>query len=99
MVTNTDMHSQFANVMDTPVLVLFDPSLHPGAKEVPVSVYEAALAEGGNESEAEGKFVPIEYGVETGEAERIAVDGVSRGGMGGGGDTSAGMCWCWRRQR
>lgn len=36
-----------------------------------------------------GKFVELEYGVESGEAERIAVDGVSRGGMGEG-DENAG---------
>lgn len=41
-------------------------------------MYEAAL----ESRDENGKFVQLEYGIETGEAERIAVDGVSRGGMG-----------------
>lgn len=53
-------------------------------------MYEAALAEGGKESESEGKFVELEYGIETGEAERIAVDGVSTGAMAGGGEDTSG---------
>lgn len=53
-------------------------------------MYESALAEGSGIAgeDAKGKFVQLEYGVETGEAERIAVDGVTRGGMEGDGESA-----------
>ena len=35
-------------------------------------------------TDLKAKFIELEYGIETGEAERIAVDGVSRGVMEGG---------------
>jgi COP9 signalosome complex subunit 6 len=41
-------------------------------------VYESALSEG-KDSDGGAKFVKLEYGVETGEAERIAVDAAQRG--------------------
>lgn len=69
---------------------MFDPTPSPGSQTLPLKVYEAALAEGGKESESEGKFVELEYGIETGEAERIAVDGVSTGAMAGGGEDTSG---------
>ena len=40
--------------------------------------------EGGEKTEVKAKFVELEYEIETGEAERIAVDGISRGAMEGG---------------
>lgn len=45
------------------------------ASGLPLKVYEAAI-EG---EEGNVKFAELGYGIETGEAERIAVDGVSRG--------------------
>lgn len=45
-----------------------------------MTVYESSLDEPPSEGmSGRGKFVKLEYGVESGEAERIAVDGVSRG--------------------
>ena len=73
--------------IDTPIFLLFDPSA-PHEQNLPLKVYEAALAEGGKQEQSEGGFVQLEFGIETGEAERIAVDGVSRGGMGGDEDSS-----------
>ncbi|ORY29165.1 hypothetical protein BCR39DRAFT_533045 [Naematelia encephala] len=85
------LHQQFTSLIDTPVFLLFDPTPSSAQEiaELPIKVYEAALAELGKESEAEGKFVELEFEIETGEAERIAVDGVSRGGIGSGGDENA----------
>ncbi|KAK8843443.1 hypothetical protein IAR55_007100 [Kwoniella newhampshirensis] len=82
------LHQRFTESIETPVFLIFHPDPTPGSQALPITIYEAALAEGGKESEAEGKFVQLEYGIETGEAERIAVDGVSRGGMGGDGEES-----------
>ena len=76
--------------LNTPIFVLFDPTPAPGSQALPLAVYEAALPEGGKENDVEGQFVQLEYGIETGEAERIAVDGVSRGGLNGGGEESFG---------
>jgi COP9 signalosome complex subunit 6 len=67
--------------------LLFHPSSTPD-QDLPVTIYESALAEGSNDDESAGKFVELEYGIETGEAERIAGDGVSRGDTGGGDEDS-----------
>ena len=57
---------------------------------MPIKAYEAAITEGGRVSDDHVKFVELEYGIETGEAERIAVDGISRGGTGDGEESSGG---------
>lgn len=58
--------------MDSPILLVFGTDEAPG---LPLKVYEGARAGDDNID----KFAEVPYGVETGEAERIAVDGVSRG--------------------
>lgn len=73
---DVDLHRQFSILIDTPIFLLFDPG--NSTQDLPLTVYEAAL----ESRDENGKFVQLEYGIETGEAERIAVDGVSRGGMG-----------------
>ena len=80
-------HTQFVSSIDTPIFLLFDPSA-PHEQHLPLKVYEAALAEGAKQDQSDGGFVELEFGIETGEAERIAVDGVSRGAMGGDEDSS-----------
>jgi COP9 signalosome complex subunit 6 len=59
-------------------------------------VYESALAEGAagasGDAGSKAKFMQLEYGVETGEAERIAVDGVTRGDMDGDGESAGTRC-------
>ncbi|WWC73242.1 uncharacterized protein I206_107208 [Kwoniella pini CBS 10737] len=82
------LHKQFAEIIETPIFLLFDSEHQPASQALPVKIYEAALAEGGKDEDTKGKFVELVYGIETGEAERIAVDGVSRGGMGGEGEES-----------
>lgn len=66
------------------VFVLFNPDIPEDAQALPFTVYESALTEG---ADGDGKFVQLEVGVETGEAERIAVDGITKE-VGGDGDTS-----------
>ena len=58
--------------MDSPILLVFGTDEASG---LPLKVYEGARAGDDNVD----KFAEVPYGVETGEAERIAVDGVSRG--------------------
>lgn len=60
------------------MFVLFNPHIADDAKHLPFTAYEAALPEGDAGERADGKFVQLESGIETGEAERIAVDGVTK---------------------
>jgi len=70
-------------VVESPIFLLFDPSPSPTAQDLPIKIYESALSESAAEDrDPKETFVQLAYGVETGEAERIAVDGVSRGGQG-----------------
>jgi len=59
-------------LVDSPVLLVFGTDEASG---LPLKVYEGARAGEDNID----KFAEVPYGIETGEAERIAVDGVSRG--------------------
>ncbi|CAD6564077.1 MAG: hypothetical protein TREMPRED_003183, partial [Tremellales sp. Tagirdzhanova-0007] len=81
---DVSLHEQFAISLDTPIFLLFNPTPSPGSQNLPLKVYEAILVEGGEKTEVKAKFVELEYEIETGEAERIAVDGISRGAMEGG---------------
>jgi hypothetical protein len=60
------------SLVDSPVLLVFGTDEASG---LPLKVYEGARAGEDNID----KFAEVPYGIETGEAERIAVDGVSRG--------------------
>ncbi|KAL7421218.1 hypothetical protein Q5752_004103 [Cryptotrichosporon argae] len=80
------VHEQFTATLETataPLFLLFHPSIPRGAQNLPISIYEAAPehADGAGAT----KFVALKYGIETGEAERIAVDGVARGDGGDNG--------------
>jgi hypothetical protein len=63
---------QIMSLVDSPVLLVFGTDEASG---LPLKVYEGARAGEDNID----KFAEVPYGIETGEAERIAVDGVSRG--------------------
>lgn len=71
-----------ANESGPSFFVLFNPDIPQNTKVLPFSVYESALPEGDQDSDKEGKFVQLDCGIETGEAERIAVDGVTKDGSG-----------------
>lgn len=57
-------------MIDSPILLLFSTAETSG---LPIKVFEAVA------DETVDGFVQLDYGIETGEAERIAVDGISRG--------------------
>lgn len=77
------LHAQFASSVETPIFLLFDPDPASGTQALPLKIYESAtVTDTTGEISGEGKFVELEYGIETGEAERIAVDGVAKGGAG-----------------
>ncbi|WVO18308.1 hypothetical protein L204_106023 [Cryptococcus depauperatus] len=77
------LHSQFLSLLETPVFLLFNPDPPPESQNLPITIFESAVITENGEDGEEGKFVKLEYGVETGEAERIAVHGVVKGGIGG----------------
>jgi COP9 signalosome complex subunit 6 len=60
------------SLIESPILLVFGTDEASG---LPLKVYEAARAGDDNIEQ----FAELPYGIETGEAERIAVDGVSRG--------------------
>ncbi|KAG8807634.1 hypothetical protein FRC18_005434, partial [Serendipita sp. 400] len=85
------MLSQFTAYTQNPLLLI----LHPGIKgtqqqeeqsqqqqqqQLPLSLYEPNLGYGSSKT----MLIKVEYKVETGEAERIAVDWSAKGGEGGG---------------
>jgi COP9 signalosome complex subunit 6 len=78
------------SLIDSPILLVFGTDEAAG---LPLKVYEAARA--GEDSI--DKFAELPYGIETGEAERIAVDGVSRGtDSDSAGRSSLGWVAVWR---
>ena len=93
-ITVLNVHGmQFLATVDSPLFLLFDPDPKVDARDIPVIVYEATLNEG-DDAKSEGKFLKLDYAIETGEAERIAVDGVSRGGLGEGGESTGELRSC-----
>lgn len=80
---DVSLHAQFVSSIETPIFLLFDPSPASDSQALPLKIYESAtVTDTTGETSEEGKFVELEYGIETGEAERIAVDGVAKGGTG-----------------
>jgi COP9 signalosome complex subunit 6 len=82
------MIPQFATYTQNPLLLLLHPSLQPVSKagknpqqqQLPLTLYEPTLGLGTSRA----MLIRVEYKVETGEAERIAVDWSAKGGAGGG---------------
>ena|ERR1700720_4430381 len=77
---------QFLNYSSTPLLLLLQPASGPiatsvNAQTLPFKAYEPTIEIRDRKSRA--VFVEAAYNVETGEAERIAVDWTSRGGGSG----------------
>jgi hypothetical protein len=96
---------QFTTIIETPIFLQLSahesetsPSRTNG--EIPVRIFESALGAnddlniGDENGKANGfKFVELKYTVETGEAERIAVDGAAKAGEE---DGSGGSACEWR---
>lgn len=72
----------------TTVFLVYNPSIPEDAQQLPFTVYESALSEG--DADQQNKFIQLECGVETGEAERIAVDGITMEGSGDADPTGRG---------
>ncbi|EJU01013.1 Mov34-domain-containing protein [Dacryopinax primogenitus] len=82
--THLAIHSQFGAYSESPLFLVLSPTAITSASEdVPLDAYEAAV----EIVERKSRTVLVEVGwkIETGEAERISVDWVARGGGEGGG--------------
>jgi len=83
-VENYDLkiHQQIEQYNETPLLLLLNPELAQGSRELPLSLWETTIKSGGDDKPTV-LFSKVAYYVETTEAERIAVDylqNVSTGG-------------------
>ncbi|KAF8591963.1 hypothetical protein K439DRAFT_1325671 [Ramaria rubella] len=78
------LHEQFTDYTATPLLLLLQPPTSKDAKEtqgLPLKAYEPTLEI--RDRKSRSVYIEAPYVVETGEAERIAVDWTARGGEGG----------------
>lgn len=78
--------SQFTNYCSTPLLLLLTPSNGPisaaaNSQTLPFKAYEPTIEI--RDRKSRSVFIEAVYNVQTGEAERIAVDWTARGGGGG----------------
>eukprot|EP00128_Syssomonas_multiformis_P010089 Colp12_sorted_trinity150504_noHs@8104 len=69
------IHKQITNFNESPLYMQLNPVVGV-AKELPISIFESLIDI--EQDQARTLFVPVPYTIETGEAERIAVDHVSR---------------------
>ena len=79
MIGKTPSHySQFTDFNESPLLLQLDPaaSLRKTTKELPIAIYESELHMVNDQPTQ--LFVKVPYKIETGEAERIAVDHVAK---------------------
>ncbi|KAF8905435.1 COP9 signalosome subunit 6 [Gymnopilus junonius] len=81
------LHEQFTGYCSTPLLLILQPNLalvHStgiNAQTLPLKAYESTIEL--RERKSRSVFLEVPYNVETGEAERIAVDWTARGGGSG----------------
>ncbi|KDQ20661.1 hypothetical protein BOTBODRAFT_50728 [Botryobasidium botryosum FD-172 SS1] len=81
------IHNQFTSYTPTPLLLVLSPTPAPittGAADqqaLPIKAYEPSIEI--RDRKSRSVFVEVAFKVETGEAERIAVDFTARGGEGG----------------
>ncbi|GEM09316.1 COP9 signalosome complex subunit 6 [Rhodotorula toruloides] len=83
MPEDTALHKQFFEYNESPLFLQLDPSAPsssssdpPGAKDLPVAIYESVVEIVADKPEP--VFVNTPYEIVTGEAERVAVEGVSK---------------------
>ncbi|KAJ9126819.1 hypothetical protein QFC24_001852 [Naganishia onofrii] len=89
---DSHIHQQFTSILETPIFLQLspnEPETSPSRTngEIPVRIFESALGASDNTNTDEQdvkftrtKFIELKYSVETGEAERIAVDGAAKAG-------------------
>lgn len=84
------IHKQLLPELESPLFLLMSPSsiAAKASTNLPVKIYEFAVA-----STSSAEFAEVDYVIETGEAERIAVDGAA---IGGGDAESSCECRCRR---
>lgn len=71
---------------ETPMFLQLSPDAITGSKDLPVTIYESITEIISNQPQT--KFIVAPYRVETGEAERVAVDHASKSSSAGTGDSS-----------
>lgn len=85
------IQAQFTNYTSSPLLLILQPAglaaagiggKGEGNQSLPLSLYEPTVEI--HERVSRNMLLQVEYKVETGEAERIAVDWSAKGGEGGG---------------
>ncbi|KAI8921061.1 COP9 signalosome complex subunit 6-like protein [Powellomyces hirtus] len=69
------LHQQMIEHNESPLFLQLDPTSPPDAKDFPISIYESIMDIVGGQAQL--LFLKSEYKIETGEAERIAVDHVA----------------------
>ncbi|KAF8343770.1 maintenance of mitochondrial structure and function-domain-containing protein [Cantharellus anzutake] len=74
------IHEQFTAFITTPLLLILSPGSQSETGGLPIKVYEAIVEI--KDRQTRTAFVPVPEKIETGEAERIAVDWTARGGEG-----------------
>lgn len=77
--SETSLHKQFLTYNESPLFLQLSPA-RPSSqtgKDLPLAIYETVLEPREN-GEPEPTFVKVEYEIETGEAEKVAVDEVSQ---------------------
>jgi len=81
------LHEQFTGYCSTPLLLILQPSISlvassdVNAQNLPFKAYEPTIEL--RDRKSRSVFIEVPYSVETGEAERIAVDWTARGGGSG----------------
>jgi COP9 signalosome complex subunit 6 len=79
------LNGQFLSAVESPLLLLLSPDQANAAStslNLPLKIYESALGSDApgesTEGDAVGKLVELAYNINTGEAERIAVEGAAK---------------------
>ncbi|GAA5949582.1 hypothetical protein JCM10213_002608 [Rhodosporidiobolus nylandii] len=92
------LHKQFLEYNESPLFLQLSPASSASTgKDLPVTVYESIVELVDNEPQP--VFVPAAYEIETGEAERVAVDHVSKEVEGGEGGASSSLLAALATQR
>ncbi|KAI8818521.1 maintenance of mitochondrial structure and function-domain-containing protein [Fimicolochytrium jonesii] len=73
--TELHLHQQMIDHNESPLFMQLNPLIPPHAKDFPISIYESVIDLVGGQAQL--LFLPSQYKIETGEAERIAVDHVA----------------------
>eukprot|EP01128_Nolandella_sp_AFSM9_P004095 TRINITY_DN178_c0_g8_i1.p1 TRINITY_DN178_c0_g8~~TRINITY_DN178_c0_g8_i1.p1 ORF type:complete len:325 (+),score=92.48 TRINITY_DN178_c0_g8_i1:93-977(+) len=76
------LQQQMEAFNETPVYLVLDPSADESQRDLPISVFETTVKM--QDGEAVRSFKPVAYNIDSSDAERIAVDHISRVSAGAG---------------